>query len=193
MKNNKKMILSSALILALSISIIKPSYAEDMGQNDEAVVTENEEVTIDENGNFSYDQSTKVLTDSLESNNESEALANDANLNSESTENLNTKERVRTSSYILDVQVKNRKTEDWIKPGSKFVIDGKSYILDRFSPSVSIKLAMNRSYNAEIKDSNGNTYATGSFTTPSEYGGISGPESLKVYMNLSENANQKKI
>lgn len=193
MKNNKKMILSSALILALSISIIKPSYAEDMGQNNEAVVTENEEVTIGKNGNSSKDESTEVLDDSIKVNDESGDLVNGTNENNESTENLNTNGKVRTNSYTLDIQVKNRKAEDWIKPGSKFVIDGKSYILEGFIPSVYIKLTMNRSYNVEIKDSYGNTYATGSFTTPSEYGGIGGPESLKVYMNLSENANQKKF
>ena len=80
-----------------------------------------------------------------------------------------------------------------MKPGSIFVIDGKSYKMSDYVPSVYTKLTMGKAYNAEIKDSNGNTYATGSFTTPSEYGGISGPESLKVYMNLSENANQKKF
>lgn len=193
MKNNKKVFLSSALILALSISIIKPSYADGIDQNEKADITTNEEVTIGENGNSSKDEGANMLTDSLDSNNESEALANDANSNNESTENLNTNGKVRTNSYTLDIQVKNRKAEDWLKPGSIFVIDGKSYILEGFIPSVYINLTMNRSYNVEIKDSYGNTYATGSFTTPSEYGGISGPESLKVYMNLSENANQKKF
>lgn len=193
MKNNKKMILSSALILALSISIIKPSYADGIDQNEKADITTNEEVTIGENGNSSKDEGANMLTDSLDSNNESEALANDANSNNESTENLNTNGKVRTNSYTLDIQVKNRKAEDWLKPGSIFVIDGKSYKMSDYVPSVYTKLTMGKAYNAEIKDSNGNTYATGSFTTPSEYGGISGPESLKVYMNLSENANQKKF
>lgn len=193
MKNNKKVFLSSALILALSISIIKPSYADGIDQNEKADITTNEEVTIGENGNSSKDEGTEVLDDSIKVNDESGDLVNGTNENNESTENLNTNGKVRTNSYTLDIQVKNRKAEDWIKPGSKFVIDGKSYILEGFIPSVYINLTMNRSYNVEIKDSYGNTYATGSFTTPSEYGGISGPESLKVYMNLSENANQKKF
>lgn len=69
MKNNKKVFLSSALILALSISIIKPSYADGIDQNEKADITTNEEVTIGENGNSSKDEGANMLTDSLDSNN----------------------------------------------------------------------------------------------------------------------------
>lgn len=196
MKNNKKMILSSALILALSISIIKPSYAEDMGQNDEAVVTENEEVMLDENGDPLKDLNNNPKSNDPEVNVEDEdstKVSNDSNQNKESTPKV--KDIVREGRCYLDIEVSNRKPADWYKPESTLIIDGKSYNLGQFSPNISKQfiLPLDETFSVEIKDASGKTYATGSFSTPSEFGGYGEENRIKVYMNLSENANQKKF
>lgn len=196
MKNNKKMIISSALILALSISIIKPSYAEDMGQNDEAVVTENEEVMLDENGDPLKDLNNNPKSNDPEVNVEDEdstKVSNDSNQNKESTPKV--KDIVREDRFNLDIEVSNRKAADWYKPESTLIIDGKSYNLGQFSPNISKQfiLPLDETFSVEIKDASGKTYATGSFSTPSEFGGYGEENRIKVYMNLSENANQKKF
>lgn len=196
MKNNKKMILSSALILALSISIIKPSYAEDMGQNNEAVVTENEEVMLDENGDSLKDLNNPPKSNDPEVNVEDEdstKVSNDSNQNMESTPKV--KEIVREGRCYLDIEVSDRKAADWYKPGSTLIIDGKSYNLGQFSPYINKQfiLPLDETFSVEIKDASGKTYATGSFSTPSEFGGYGEENRIKVYMNLSENANQKKF
>lgn len=196
MKNNKKMILSSALILALSISIIKPSYAEDMGQNDEAVVTENEEVKLDENGDPLKDLNNNSKSNDPEVNVEDEdstKVSNDSNQNKESTPKV--KDIVREGRCYLDIEVSNRKKEDWYKPGSTLIIDGKSYNLGQFGLDINKQfiLPLNKTFSVEIKDASGKTYATGSFSTPSEFAGSGFDSRIKVYMNLSENANQKKF
>lgn len=196
MKNNKKVFLSSALILALSISIIKPSYAEDMGQNDEAVVTKNEEVMLDENGDSLKDLNNTPKSNDPEVNVEDEdstKVSNDSNQNKESTPKV--KEIVRQDKYRIDIEVSNRKTEDWYKPGSTLIIDGKSYNLGEYPShkSKELNLPLDETFLVEIKDASGKTYATGSFSTPSEFGGYGEENRIKVYMNLSENANQKKF
>lgn len=196
MKNNKKMILSSALILALSISIIKPSYAEDMGQNNEAVVTENEEVKLDENGDSLKGVNNTSKSNDLEVNVEDEdstKVSNDSNQNNESTPKV--KEIVREGRFNLDIEVSNRKKEDWYKPGSTLIIDGKSYNLGQFGLDINKQfiLPLDETFSVEIKDASGKNYATGSFSTPSEFGGYGEENRIKVYMNLSENANQKKF
>lgn len=192
MKNNKRMILSSALILALSISIIKPSYADDMGQNDETVVTENEEVKLDENGDSLKDLNNTPKSNDPEVNVEDEdstKVSNDSNQNKESTPKV--KDIVREDKYRIDIEVSNRKTEDWYKPGSTLIIDGKSYNLGEYSShkSKELNLPLDETFSVEIKDASGKTYATGSFSTPSEFGGVGEENRIKVYMNLSENAN----
>lgn len=196
MKNNKKMILSSALILALSISIIKPSYAEDMGQNNEAVVTENEEVKLDDNVDPLKDLNNNPKSNDPEVNVEDEdstKVSNDSNQNKESTPKV--KDIVREDRFNLDIEVSNRKAADWYKPESTLIIDGKSYNLGQFSPNISKQfiLPLDETFSVEIKDASGKTYATGSFSTPSEFGGVGVDKTIKVYMNLSENANQKKF
>lgn len=196
MKNNKRMILSSALILALSISIIKPSYADDMGQNDETVVTENEEVKLDENGDSLKELNNTPKSNDPEVNVEDEdstKVSNDSNQNKESTPKV--KDIVREDKYRIDIEVSNRKTEDWYKPGSTLIIDGKSYNLGEYSShkSKELNLPLDETFSVEIKDASGKTYATGSFSTPSEFGGVGVDKTIKVYMNLSENANQKKF
>ena len=190
MKNNKKMILSSALILALSISIIKPSYAEDIGQNNEAVVTENEEVKLDENGDTSNDLNYDSKDKDLGEKSEGESSTKSSK---ESTPKV--KDIVREDRFNLDIEVSNRKKEDWYKPGSTLIIDGKSYNLGQFGLDINKQfiLPLDETFSVEIKDASGKTYATGSFSTPSEFAGSGFDSRIKVYMNLSENANQKKF
>lgn len=111
---------------------------------------------------------------------------------------LSTKDvKERKDIFSINIGVLNRKIKDWIKPGSSLIIDGKSYNLDNYNDEIEISkeltLDLNKAYSVEIKDANGKTYATGSFTTPDEYVEDGLDKSIKVKMNLSDNINQKRF
>ncbi|WP_058990696.1 DUF5633 domain-containing protein [Anaerococcus rubeinfantis] len=111
---------------------------------------------------------------------------------------LSTKDvKERKDIFSINIGVLNRKINDWIKPGSSLIIDGKSYNLDNYNDEIEISkeltLDLNGAYSVEIKDANGKTYATGSFTTPDEYVEDGLDKSIKVKMKLSEDINQKRF
>lgn len=106
-------------------------------------------------------------------------------------------EKLHKTKFRIGIAVPNRKNKDWIKPGSTLIIDGKSYNLDNYNEEVDISkeltLDLNKTYSVEIKDANGKTYATATFTTPEEFVDDGLDKSIKVNMKLSEKINKKKF
>lgn len=65
-------------------------------------------------------------------------------------------------SCSLVLKVENRNKKDWLKEGSKLVIDGKELpVSETDGADESVKLEAGKTYSIDVKDSKGNVYAKG--------------------------------
>lgn len=87
-----------------------------------------------------------------------ESFAED--VDSTDTQIDNQQDKILSCSLVLKVENRNKK--DWLREGSKVVIDGKEFPLSETNgDDESVKLEAGKTYNIEVKDSKGNVYAKG--------------------------------
>lgn len=108
-----------------------------------------------------------------------ESFAED--VDSTDTQIDNPENKILSCSLIFKVE--NRKKKDWLREGSKVVIDGKEFPLSETDgDDESVKLEAGKTYSIDVKDSKGNVYAKGE-VSPS-IGETSGFAEYQVYLNL---------
>lgn len=87
-----------------------------------------------------------------------ESFAED--VDSTNTQTEDAEKKILSCSLVLKVE--NRKKKDWLKEGSKLVIDGKELpVSETDGDDESVKLEAGKTYNLDVKDSKGNVYAKG--------------------------------
>lgn len=87
-----------------------------------------------------------------------ESFAED--VDSTNTQIEDTEKKIISCSLVLKVE--NRKKKDWLKEGSKLVIDGKELpVSETDGADESVKLEAGKTYDIYVKDSKGNVYAKG--------------------------------
>ncbi len=87
-----------------------------------------------------------------------ESFAED--IDSNDTQIDNPENKILSCSLVLKVENRNKK--DWLKEGSKLVIDGKELpVIETDGADESVKLEAGKTYSIDVKDSKGNVYAKG--------------------------------
>lgn len=87
-----------------------------------------------------------------------ESFAEDVDSTNTQTEDI--EKKILSCSLVLKVENRNKK--DWLKEGSKLVIDGKELpVSETDGADESVKLEAGKTYSIDVKDSKGNVYAKG--------------------------------
>lgn len=176
MKINKKYVLGSALALALSVNFISPSYADEI-QASNPSLEENVSNAVENTDDKNQDNLGEEKAEEKPSTSSNEEKKSEEVENKKETSNEE-KKKDKTQSIDLFIGVEGRTLSDWLKTDSTIHINGKevstnpSSVKDKNGTNLSLSfiemgnLVLGETYPIEIRDVNGNVYATGSVRIP---------------------------
>lgn len=165
MKLNRKILLGSALALALSANLVTPSKADGEAVGDSpASNASSVESNINSNEKTESNIDSNNKTENNTNNNET---ANTSEKNESKDKNKSNENSEASKEKFVQVEVKpfvkNRDIHDWLRDNTFISVNGDSYSFSRTFKYHNLKPG---TYNVELSVLNGKTYAKGELKVP---------------------------